>query len=38
MVSVLRLRADFAVIYDSTTAGQDGAKLLAMSDRWAGTD
>lgn len=27
-----------AVIYDSTTPGQDGAKLLAMSNGWAGTE
>ncbi|WP_328362153.1 Ig-like domain-containing protein [Mycobacterium sp. NBC_00419] len=27
-----------AVIYDSTVAGQDGAKLLAMSNGWAGTE
>jgi len=36
---VLRaLQQHGAVIYDSTTAGQDGAKLLAMSNGWAGTE
>ncbi|WP_158230545.1 Ig-like domain-containing protein [Mycobacterium sp. shizuoka-1] len=36
---VLRgLQEHGAVIYDSTTSGQDGAKLLAMSNGWAGTE
>ena len=36
---VLRaLQQHGAVIYDSTVAGQDGAKLLAMSNGWAGTE
>jgi VCBS repeat-containing protein len=36
---VLRaLQEHGAVIYDSTTPGQDGAKLLAMSNGWAGTE
>ncbi|APE17923.1 hypothetical protein BOH72_24345 [Mycobacterium sp. WY10] len=36
---VLRALQDHgAVVYDSTTPGQDGAKLLAMSNGWAGTE
>lgn len=36
---VLRaLQEHGAVIFDSTTPGQDGAKLLAMSNGWAGTE